>query len=429
MFSWFGETAGSFVGPLGFVIVLGPAVCEALAFAGTACLSAALVRRLPAASHPLLFAAAFTLLEWARSNGLLGVPFAQLGVTQVEGPLAALGAFAGVYGITFALCALAGYLLLLAAPAHRRAGIAGLLTIALFAAAAWSLWPARHAPPATIRVAAIQGDIKQSLKWTGPALALAVDRYLRLTQASAPFHPQLVVWPETVITTYLSNDPGLQARFAAVARSLGTTLIAGSLEHQASGNDYNALWIYGPDGAAQIYEKHQLVPFAEFLPAASLLGSIPVTKIISGFASGPEPRAIYSNGLALGPLICWESAFSDLAFEESREGAQLLVIATDDAWFGESAGPFQHAQIAQMRAIETGRWIVRAAATGISGIIAPDGRYVSRTPLDTEDTVLGEVGAPAPTFFSRIGPNAIALACALVLAALLGLALRPARAR
>jgi apolipoprotein N-acyltransferase len=424
MFSWFGETAGALVGPLGFIVVLGPAVSEALAFAACAGLSALLVRRLPAVLHPLLFAASFTLFEWARSNGFLGVPFAQLGVTQVEGPLAALGAFVGVYGITFALCTIAGCLLLLLVPEQRRAAVSGLAAIVLCAGTAWFLWPARNAAPPTVRVAAMQGDIRQSLKWTEPALMLAVDRYTALTQASASFHPQLVVWPETVITTWLSNDRALQARFSDLARTMSTVLVVGSLEHNSNGETYNALWIYGPDGNAQIYEKHQLVPFAEFLPAASLFGSIPVTQLISGFTPGPLPRAIRVGELALGPLICWESAFSDLAYAETRDGAQVLVISTDDAWFGESAGPYQHAQIAQMRAIETGRWIVRAAATGVSGIIAPDGRYTGRTPLDTQTTVLGKVGSPVPTLYSRFGPNPIALACTLLLAGLAGRARR-----
>jgi apolipoprotein N-acyltransferase len=117
--------------------------------------------------------------------------------------------------------------------------------------------------------------------------------------------------------------------------------------------------------------------------------------------------------LRIGPLICWESAFGDLAFDEIQHGAQVLVVATDDAWFGTSSGPYQHAQIAQMRAIESGSYVIRAAATGISGIVAPDGSWQTQLGLERKGIVYGTVDKPAPTIFSRIGPTRIFLAVAV----------------
>jgi apolipoprotein N-acyltransferase len=123
--------------------------------------------------------------------------------------------------------------------------------------------------------------------------------------------------------------------------------------------------------------------------------------------------------LTIAPLICWESAFADLAHAQLRKGAQLLVISTDDAWFGTTSGPYMHAQIAQLRAVESGAYVVRAAATGISGIIAPDGRWQARSRIEKRVIVAGRVGPRVETVFSRIGPNAIALLFAVLYVALL----------
>jgi apolipoprotein N-acyltransferase len=134
---------------------------------------------------------------------------------------------------------------------------------------------------------------------------------------------------------------------------------------------------------------------------------------------------VYDAGdLKFAPLICWESAFADLAHAQLRNGAQILVIATDDAWFGETAGPYQHAQIAQLRAIEAGAWVVRAASTGVSGIISPDGRYIESTGLDREAVVLGAVGLPPGSLFARIGPNTVILVCVLLYVGLLAWGMR-----
>lgn len=420
MFSWFGETAGALVGPFGFVIVLAPAAVEALAFAACGALSAYASSRLPITLRPLAYASAFTLCEWARSNGVLGIPFAQLGVSQAAGPLAPVGAFIGAYGITFVLCAISGYLFIAVVDrTARRTALAAFALIALGCTGAWWWWPARTVPPPAIRVAAIQGNVKQGLKWTPDSVRLAIDRYTARTVAAASFRPQLVVWPETVIAEFLSGDPNLRAKFSALARTLAVPILVGSIDAVDQTTYYNALFIFDVDGTVRVYRKHQLVPFAEFLPAASILGNIPGANFISRFSSGALPGPLRVGTLLIGPLICWESAFADLAYAEARDGAQFFVVATDDGWFGQTSGPFQHAQIAEMRAIETGRWVVRAAATGISEIIAPDGSTTLRAPLDVEMTLLGEVGAPQPTFFSLIGPNVIALALAVLFAGLL----------
>ncbi|MBV8689015.1 MAG: hypothetical protein JOZ59_02805, partial [Candidatus Eremiobacteraeota bacterium] len=151
----------------------------------------------------------------------------------------------------------------------------------------------------------------------------------------------------------------------------------------------------------------------------SFLSWIPYTNLITGFGQGRLNSVFDAGGMKIAPLICWESAFADLTYAQLRAGAQAFVIVTDDAWFGETAGPYQHAQIARLRAIETGTWILRAASTGVSGIIAPNGQYVQQTDLDREAVVLGALGTPTGSLFAHIGPTAVIVVLTLIYAGLL----------
>jgi apolipoprotein N-acyltransferase len=144
-----------------------------------------------------------------------------------------------------------------------------------------------------------------------------------------------------------------------------------------------------------------------------------VGALNGGLAAGTTDGVYTTTALPIAPLICWESAFSDLAFAQIRRGAQLLVVTTDDAWFGKTSGPYMHAQIAQLRAIESGAYVVRAAATGISGIIAPDGRWQVRAGLGRRTVVSGRVGPRVETVFSRIGPTTIGVLVFVLYVALL----------
>jgi apolipoprotein N-acyltransferase len=430
-FAWFSESAGAYIAPFGALLVLGPALLEALAFATTGLLVALAWRFARTSLAPLGAAAAFALLELVRSSGPLALPFANLSYSQVESPLAPLAAFVGSFGMTFGLCVFAAYAAAVARPGRsrdvERAAAFAMLGLLCAVAAAWWLWPARHVATPTTRVAAIQGNIPQTLKWTRAAFDLSNMRYWSLTRQAAASHPALILWPETVVTVDLNLDPSLVAELGALARLAHAELIVGAKQLTPSG-EYNALYAFRPDGALDaIYRKRLLVPFVEALPAPRLLGRLPAAALISRFAAGTSSGVIGAGGLRVGPLICWESAFDGAAHEAVRDGAQALVVATDDAWFGTTAGPYQHAQIAQMRALENGTWLLRAAATGISGIVAPNGRYVRSSSLGRIAIVEGGLGRPQPTLYSRIGPLPIGLALFATYAAVFAVRRRRAR--
>jgi len=453
-FAWFTYTVGSYVGGLAFAVVLIPALLEALSFALTALCTKLAYRVGPAWLAPAAAAAAFTIFEWLRSVDVTAVPFAQIGYSQTSTPLAIFAAYAGSFGVTFIVMLLGAYI---AHAVSRRRAVPLAIVVAMVGVgwyASYSAWPARHYAPPTLRVAAVQGNIAQSIKWNKQELPRSVERYVSLTRMLAPFHPQLIVWPETVITTDLNDvpynfpwgamtpaethywrgvlaaDAKLSAQFGALARSLRTTLVVGSLDRHWGPEglkEYNALYTYGPNGLLiDVYDKRQLVPFAESLPAPALFSWLPDASLIGRFGHGTQNTVIPAGALRFAPLICWESAFADLIHAQLRNGAQFLVIPTDDAWFGESSGTFQHAQIAQMRAIETGEWVVQAASTGISGIISPRGEWTHATQLDKEALIVGNVGTPPGSLFARIGPNPVmyALAALYVFTLAIGLLTR-----
>jgi len=416
-FSWFTYTVGSYVGGFAFAVVLIPAIVEALAFAAAAAATVAACRLATWWAAPLAAAAAFTVFEWWRSIGLLAVPFAQIGYSQTTTPLIAFAPYIGSIGVTFVVMLLGAYAAqAIALRAWRALGVACVIVALAWAACFWA-WPARRgATPPLLTVAAVQGNIAQTIKWNPQSFWPTVNTYVSQTRKLQPLKPQLVVLPETVIPTDLNSDDVNGARrqvrseFTSLARDLHATLVVGSLEARG-GKDYNALFVFDPSGAlAQIYEKRQLVPFTESFPGKRLLSWLPDSDLIGRFAAGTQDMVLTAGGARFAPLICWESAFADLVHAQVAGGAQFLVISTDDAWFGESSGTFQHAQIAQMRAVENGQWVLQSAATGISGLVAPDGTWVEATPLDKAATVAGVIHAPAPTVFASIGPMPIGFA-------------------
>jgi apolipoprotein N-acyltransferase len=418
-FSWFGETAAALVGPLGFVIDLGPALGEALAFAFTAFVASLAARRCVPSLAPLVTAAAFAAGEWMRSSGIVGVPFGQLGLPLIDSPLRPLAAFAGGYGLTFVVAAVAAYAGAAATAPRLRPLAAGVFAGAIALTAwAWIAWPARTLAAPTLRVAAIQGNIAQAVKATDAARLLAAQRYATMTEAVAAQHPAYVFWPETVILTDMTRDAPTRAALGALSRKIGIPIFVGTIVSDASGRLYNASLVFDRSGQVEAtVAKRQLVPFAEFLPAPAWLRAIPAVNEIGNFTQGHGPQI--DPLTHAGVLICWESVFGDIAIEAVRAGAQFFAVTTDDAWFGTSDGPAQHAQATTLRAVETGRWIVRAAATGISGIVGPDGVWRRRTELATQATIVGNLGAPIDTPYLHVGPQPIGLALlAFVLLAL-----------
>ena len=230
----------------------------------------------------------------------------------------------------------------------------------------------------------------------------------------AASHLDLLVWPEAAIPGWLAGQPAWDAQFAALARDSRTPILTGGIHavlHPGGSYDsYNAAFFYDSTGswrAAPVYGKHYLVPVVERVPffPVRLFRSLPgLGRWSGGFARGRDLPVYRARIGRFGVLICYESAFEDLPRKYRRAGADFLVNITNDAWFGRSAGPYQHASHLVLRAIETRLGIARAANDGISEFVDPLGRTHEATGLEQEATVAGRLRtSDVVTFYVRLG--------------------------
>jgi apolipoprotein N-acyltransferase len=371
--------------PLAFV-VLAALVAIMAAYHG---LALWLVARLAPASGAwrwfAVFPAAFVLVEWLRGWVLSGFPWFSLGHAQVDSPLGALAPLIGVHGITLAVLFAAAALR--AAWAWRGERRKLQIMSAAVTAAALLIWLAgtnRWTAPsgAPLRVALVQGNIAQDLKWDPEQVVPTLLRYRELTLPIAD--ADLVVWPEAALPILWHQvPPEYLDELVAPGRP---PLVMGILRHDVDTDRwYNAVVAVPPAGStqpAQFYYKRRLVPFAEFFPVPSWvrewlkLMSLPYSDFDRGETGQPPLRVA---GTALGVSVCFEDAFPD-AMMDALPTAQLLVNVSNDAWFGDSIGPHQHLQIARLRALEAGRPLLRATSTGITAVVDAQGRLAARLP-------------------------------------------------
>jgi len=352
----------------------------------------------------------WTAVEFLRGQGALGIPWALLGESQHAAlPVSQIAALTGVSGVTFlvALANAAATLVLV-----RSAGMAPIALTAAAVAAALFYGGAALATPvrADTAVALVQPGYPARMTWNPSQAARDVASLDALTHEAAVWTDSgrgavLIVWPETASPVDIAGNPRMRALVGGWAARDHITLIATSLERGLT----NSAFAVAPDGAIiGRYDKHRLVPFAE-----------------AGEQAGHGPAVLPTPAGSLGIAICFESTFPDHARRAVRDGAALLAVLTNDAWFDGGAAPLQHAAIAPFRAIEEGRFLLRAANAGPSEIIDPYGRVIAALPLGARGVLVGRV-APRTglTWYARYGD---VLAWTAVAASALAVAPRLAR--
>jgi apolipoprotein N-acyltransferase len=350
----------------------------------------------------LRFAGLWTLGEWLRGTLFTGFPWLAIGYAQSPpSPLAGWASVLGVYGLCF-LVALIGGLL----AAWRRPGIWAIVLALLGSGALLRAmdWTQPVGPP--LKVALLQGSVPQSLKWDPRRLPLSIETYLGLARANpAP----LVVLPETAIPLYFSEVPrevlrGLTANGEAlVGVAIGTT----------DGGYTNGAVALTPQLAVSAYAKRHLVPFGEYPPPGFAWFFRYARIPMSNFTAGPASQApLEIAGQRIAPNICYEDLFGEELLP-SLPSATLLVNLSNTAWFGRSLAQPQHLQIAKLRALETGRSMLRATNTGMTALVTPDGRVAAALPpFQTSALVVEAQGRSGLTPYARWG-NALALLLAL----------------
>lgn len=375
----------------------------------------------------LVFAGALSLLEWTRGHILTGFPWNLPGETWRAGsPPSQAAALVGAYGLTWITLAAMAALACPFAFGFRRStwsllggGIA--VVIGLYG---YGFWHLSHGdgPAARPVVRVVQPDVRQEAKYDASKFVDIVGRYLRLTAqpAAAGQAPDIVIWPEGAIPAAANDvlNPNLGV-YPAIVKALrpGQILLMGTYrldERAVKPTYYNSLYALRRDGDALtvlgIYDKYRLVPFGEYMPASKLMKAIGFQKLVhvaeEGFSPGPVPHTMPIEGFGLvQPLICYESLFPGFV----RGGARMagarpgwIVNVSNDAWFGQTSGPWQHLNLASYRAIEEGVPIVRATPTGVSAVIDAEGRPLRTLGLGKS----GVVDAPLPG--ARMRPTAFA---------------------
>ncbi len=375
--------------------------------------------------------------ELGRIHLFTGFPWELLGYSQTAVlPVAQLASLVGVLGLSALVAAVNASLAFAVIVRDARCvrPLAGMAAVVLAAVGfgGWRLEAStlleRGQP---LRVAALQGNVAQHDKWNPVLRDRILDSYLDLTRAAAAAGARLVVWPEAATPFAFEGDPARTAAIRSVARETGAHLLLGTTEIVRDGAPryFNAAVLVEPTGrTAGFYRKHHLVPFGEYVPLRRLLFFVsPLVEAVGDFTAGPGPRTLVMDGQPLGTAICYEIIYPGLVRGFVTRGSRLLATVTNDAWYGRSAAPYQHFQQAAMRAIEQGRFLVRAANTGISGVVDPYGRIVARTPLFVQRTIAAEVRLlDERTVYSRTG-DILAYACACVTALALWAAARRSR--
>ena len=405
-----------------------------------------IVRRLMIAfGPPALVAVPFvwTATELGRMYVFTGFPWVLLGYSQASVlPIAQAASVVGVFGVSAVVsatsAALAGVVI---ARAWRPAAVVltGVLLLAV-----WGNVRARTAELTRagqpLRVGIVQPntleeDVEAAVR--DPARGRdIVERDLSLTRDALSQQASFVVWPESGLSPYTVEDyPDVSQAIRDTARKAGVPILVGSdqLEWRSSGGSreverqFNAAFLIRADGTTgAVYRKMHLVPWGEYVPLKNWLTFVgPLVRAIGrGFDAGDTPTLLPVGQHPVSAAICYEIIYPDLVRRSVLEGSELLTTITNDSWFGRTSAPYQHFEQASMRAIEEGRYLVRSANTGISGIVDPYGHVLARTDIFHPAVIVGEVRLlTATTVYTRIG-DAFAYASAILAAALLILAQR-----
>ena len=314
--------------------------------------------------------------EWLRGYFLTGFPWLEIGYTQIDTVLNGYVPLIGNLGLSWLLALLSSLLILLLIEKQRRVYTVAVVVLFAVGFALQNIqWTQKIDKP--IVVSLIQGNIAQKDKWKRSLRKPTIDMYTRLSLEQQK--SDVIIWPETAVPGYLSRVNNYLAPFREEIKNRNQDLLYGLfVEDRATRQYYNSV----VDINGNVYKKRHLVPLGEYFPFQGLMGflrqwiDIPMSDIATG---DDKQKPLMIAGQPVGISICFEDAFDRNVLSTVPE-AKILINVSNDAWFEDSTQPLQHHQIARMRALETGRYLLRATNTGVSSIIKPDGTVLSQAP-------------------------------------------------
>jgi apolipoprotein N-acyltransferase len=391
----------------------------------TAMVLAVLVRR--GGRSALFFApAVWVATEYLRGGLFGGFPWVPLGNSQVTVlAVAQIASVFGVYGLSalvaFVNAAIA-YALLSSGRERMTAAVSAAALLVVIAV--WGSWRVaegsltREGTP--LRVGLIQGNVAQADKMmpTPQINRRIFTTYLAMTRDAVRRGAQYVIWPESSTPFTFGHEPAGEAALRELAREVGVPILFGSDQIVAEPElrQYNAAFLLNPDGeTAAVYRKIHLVPFGEFFPLQEWLTfAAPLVRRFLPFTPGDSVVMLPVNGHPTSTAICYEVVFPALMRDAVLQGSQLLTTVTNDGWYGTSSAPYQHFEMASMRAIEEGRYLARSANTGISGVVDPYGRIVQASAIFEQVGLVAEVRLlTGRTLYSYLGDVIAHVAMAL----------------
>lgn len=344
------------------------------------------VRRYPALGA--LFAGAlWAIFEWSQTLTWAGVPWGRLAIGQTGWLIGAQTAsLFGACFVTFLIVCVnffAAYAII-TIPGRKILAVAASVIFLLNTAVGAIIYLTDKDEGEPVRISAVQGNISSQEKWNSALTSKTLDVYERYTKEAAEQGASIVVWPESALPYNLEDRKAMSTYASRVALENGVTVLVGAFTYNDEGVELNSVVAFLPDGSQHdtVYSKRHLVPFGEFVPMRDVVSVLipPLTEIAmlsEDLAEGEGANVMHFTEASLGSLICFDSIYDELARDSTLAGAELITLSTNDSWFLDSAALYMHNAQAKLRAIENGRYVVRAANTGISSVISPTGKTLA----------------------------------------------------
>ncbi len=353
----------------------------------------------------LLIPSIWVLLEYVRTYLFTGFPWLLAGYSMWKIPeLLQISGFTGIYGLSFIVIFI-NTAIALSINTKKIKPVIIAVTVTGIVFIYGHITVKRYNTEEDLKVSILQGNVSQYKKWNFAFKREILDTYRKLHRKAITYKPELVIWPETSVPDALITDTEVNLYIKKLAEKGGAYELLGSIESQG-GNYYNSAYMVTPSGeVSEPYRKIHILPFGEYFPFRSLLSLF--AGIISGledFDAGNEYVLFKVKDYRICTGICFESIFPDIIRKFFKRGANIFVNITNDGWFLNTAGPYQHFIHSVVRAVENRTYVIRSANTGISAIISPTGRIIKKTELLEASVLNGRVGkSKKKTFYTEYG--------------------------
>lgn len=342
----------------------------------------------------LIFPALWVLMEWMIGHLLTGFPWLLIGYTQISSPLHVFAPYVGVYGLSYITIFMSAILVVLTQQGQTKSywGTWALLAI-IVGLSTWAKHVDWTKPTNKLQtVSIVQAQIQPTLKWLPTTLPHIENTYSEL---SAPYWQKsnLIIWPESALPIQPQQIQPWLSMIAAKLKINHNHLITGIITSNKQEQYFNSAMLLSPNQAPQFVNKRHLVPFGEYFPLRSIFGfiydafQVPMSDLSAGAS---KQNLLHYGSWKIAPYICYEIAYPDEVMS-TLSNANLLLVISDDSWFGHSFASYQHLGIAQMRALETGRYLIFSNDTGPSAIIKQNGSIAKQTTRDEQSVLIGTV--------------------------------------